>query len=69
MMIQMVVPIAATAWELAQIAKDDAFLAESYTAARHDFGNFVLAKTGNLKAVMNAVMNCASSSTCSSRLS
>jgi glycogen debranching enzyme len=37
MMIQMVVPIAGTAWELAQIAKDDAFLAESYTAcARWD---------------------------------
>jgi len=23
--------------------------------ARHDFGSFVLAKTGNLKAVMNAI--------------
>jgi hypothetical protein len=37
MMIQMVVPIAATAWEVAQIAKDDAFLSEAYTAcARWD---------------------------------
>jgi hypothetical protein len=37
MMIQMVVPIAATAWEVAQISKDDAFLSEAYTAcARWD---------------------------------
>jgi hypothetical protein len=35
--IQMVVPIAATAWELAQQLKDDAFLATAYTAcARWD---------------------------------
>jgi site-specific recombinase XerD len=26
--------------------------------ARHDFGSFVLAKTGNLKAVMNAMGHC-----------
>ena len=30
--IQMVVPIAATAWELAQLAPDEAFLAEAYAA-------------------------------------
>ena len=37
MMIQMVVPIAATAWEVAQIAKDGAFLSEAYAAcARWD---------------------------------
>ena len=36
-MIQMVVPIAATAWEVAQIAKDEAFLSEAYkSCARWD---------------------------------
>jgi hypothetical protein len=30
--IQMVVPIAATAWEISQIAKDEAFLSEAYAA-------------------------------------
>jgi hypothetical protein len=32
MMIQMVVPIAATAWEVCQISKDEAFLAEVYNS-------------------------------------
>ncbi|HEV2486568.1 MAG TPA: alpha-L-rhamnosidase [Terracidiphilus sp.] len=31
-MIQMVVPIAATAWDLSQLLKDEAFLAEAYSA-------------------------------------
>ena len=36
-MIQMVVPVAATAWEVAQIAKDEAFLSEAYkSSARWD---------------------------------
>jgi integrase len=28
---------------------------EGWVCARHDFGSFILARTGNLKAVMNAM--------------